>query len=303
MKLNRSFAVFVSFVIGAASLFSVTINPNQEAIVQAATVDDLTSVIYPKSETYLKQIDSQLVSPEDYPIITTTITTTTTTTRVYTTTTTTTPIIYTTTTTPPPPTPRIQKGMIKYDINNNGVVNIADAVFLTRIISEDPNVKMPKNGNPDVNNDGLLTLSDVMDLLNAFKPFSLKIGKTTGQPGTRVTIPVEIFADKGTAGGQVYISYDSRLTPVSIRTGDAYSAHFQTEWNSYPLYIGWIALNGLDQKAADGAILAYLDFEIDANIRQTEFLTISVTNLTKFSDSDGYTYSANYRDGYITVIP
>ena len=198
--------------------------------------------------------------------------------------------------------------MLKYDVNGNGAVNIADAVLLARLVSEDSSAPYPKYGNPDVNSDGVLTVEDITIVLNALRPFSVQIGNAAAKPGAKVTVPVQIYGDKGTAGGQVYISYDSRLTPVSVTAGDAYAASIHSESAYYPIYIGWSTNDGMEQTAKDGAVLAYLEFTVDANIRQTEYLAVSVLNTagqnsTRFSDSDGYVYSANCGSGFVTVIP
>ena len=200
------------------------------------------------------------------------------------------------------------KSMVKYDVNGNGAVNIADAVLLARLVSEDSSAPYPKYGNPDVNSDGVLTVEDIRIVLNALRPFSVQIGNAAAKPGAKVTVPVQIYGDKGTAGGQVYISYDSRLTPVSVTAGDAYAASIHAESAYYPIYIGWSTNDGMEQTAKDGAVLAYLEFTVDANIRQTEYLAVSVMNTagqnsTRFSDSDGYVFSANCGSGFVTVTP
>ena len=200
----------------------------------------------------------------------------------------------------------IQKSMLKYDVNGDYSVNIADAVLLTRFVSEE-NVIIPKTGNPDINGDGVVTIEDVQAVFLALKPFSLTIGKATAKPDAKVSIPVQIYGDKGTAGGQVYISYNSKLTPVSVKAGDAYSMNFYSEANGYPLFFTWASQNGHEQTAKDGAVIAYLEFQVDDTIKQTEYLEINVMssgqNSTRFSDSEGFVYSASYRPGYITVTP
>lgn len=211
-----------------------------------------------------------------------------------------------TTTHPYSTKPRIQKSLIKYDMNGDNSVNIADAVLLTRFLSEE-NVNISRTGNPDINGDGVVTIEDVQAMLKALKPFYLKIGKTSAKPGEKVSIPVQVYGDKGTAAGQVYISYDSRLTPVSLKIGDAYTGSFDYEADSFPIYLAWTSQNGLEQTAKDGATLATIEFEVDPNIKQTEYLEIRVMDsgqdYTRFSDSDGFVFTASYRSGYITVIP
>lgn len=53
------------------------------------------------------------------------------------------------------------------DVNENGEVEIADAVLLARLVAEDPIVSVSQIGliNADVNTDGILTASDVSDIL------------------------------------------------------------------------------------------------------------------------------------------
>lgn len=240
---------------------------------------------YPNStaETYAKRHGKPFVALEGPPPTTTGITTTTT-------------------------TNRIINGLRKYDINKDSRVTIADAVLLTRIVSEDETVVLPQDIEPDVNADGLVTIEDVMDVLRALQPFSIQIGKTTAKPGEKVSVPIKIYADKGTAAGQIYVAYDSKLTPVSVKSGDAYTMNFHADCEAYPITITWTAKDGNDQIAKNGAVLAQLEFEVDSNIKSSEYLEISIMNqvgsyTTSFSDSSGITYTAGYRAGYITVIP
>ncbi len=199
----------------------------------------------------------------------------------------------------------IQAGLRKYDVNNNGNVTIADAVLLNRVVAGDENVRLTRD--PDLDGDGLLTVSDVIEMLRALKPFSLTIGKTTAKPGETVTIPIKVFGDKGTAAGQVYISYDPLLTPVSVKPGDAYNMKIQYAADGYPLYLSWVTVNGADQIAKDGSVLAYLEFKVDENIPDIRYLNVGFYDdypvYTCFSDQYGYQYYATYGLGYVTVLP
>ena len=202
----------------------------------------------------------------------------------------------------------LQDGLKKFDVNKDNRVNIADAVLLTRFVSEDESAVLPLNSGPDVNADGLVTIDDVMSVLHALQPFSIQIGKATAKPGEKVTVPIKIYADKGTAAGQIYVGCGSRLTPVSVKSGDAYTMNFSADCEAYPITITWTAKDGKDQIAKNGAVLAYLEFEVDPNIKSSEYLEISImpqagSYATSFSDSSGITYTAGYRSGYITVIP
>ncbi|MCR4761622.1 MAG: hypothetical protein K5705_15360, partial [Oscillospiraceae bacterium] len=258
-------------------------------------------------ETYAKKHGKPFIALEGTPPTTTTTTwmTTTTTTRM------------TTTTTRVPTTTKIvttksanilQDGLKKFDINKDNRVTIADAVLLTRFVSEDEGAVLPRNSEPDVDADGLVTIEDVMCVLHALKPFSIQIGKATAKPGEKVTVPIKIYADKGTAAGQLYVGCDSRLTPVSVKSGDAYTMNFYADCEAYPITITWTAKGGKDQIAKNGSVLAYLEFEVDPNIKSSEYLEINImpqagSYTTSFADSSGFTYTASYRSGYITVIP
>ena len=202
----------------------------------------------------------------------------------------------------------LQDGLKKFDINKDNRVNIADAVLLTRFVSEDESAVLPLNSEPDVNADELVTIDDVMSVLHALQPFSIQIGKANAKPGQKVTVPIKIYADKGTAAGQIYIGCDSKLTPVSVKSGDAYTMNFYADCEAYPITITWTAKGGKDQIAKNGAVLAELEFEVDPNIKSSEYLEISImpqagSYTTSFSDSSDITYTAGYRSGYITVIP
>ncbi|MEE3404806.1 MAG: cohesin domain-containing protein, partial [Acutalibacteraceae bacterium] len=168
---------------------------------------------------------------------------------------------------------------------------------------------LPRTSEPDVNADGIVTIQDVIAVLNALQPFSIQVGKTAAKPGTKVTVPIRIYSDKGTAGGQVYVSYNTKLTPISVKSGDAYTMNFTSDSNGYPITISWTTTNGKNQIAPNGSILAYLEFETDSNIKTTEYLDIEIVNqagtgyLTSFEDSSGFSYTASYKSGYITVVP
>ena len=304
-----------SSVFRDCSLENVTII-NRDAIINplGGKVNQITGYSGSTAETYAKENKIDFMDIQTGEVVPGTITTTTrpyqgttTTTRPYQETTATTTKAYYATTTAKASI-SMQKSMLKFDVNGNGSVNIADAVLLARLVSEDSSAPYPKYGNPDVNGDGVLTVEDIRIVLNALRPFSVQIGNASAKPGAKVTVPVQIYGDKGTAGGQVYISYDSRLTPVSVTAGDAYAASIHSESAYYPIYIGWSTNDGMEQTAKDGAVLAYLEFTVDANIRQTEYLAVSVMNAagqnsTRFSDSDGYVYSANCGSGFVTVTP
>ena len=84
--------------------------------------------------------------------------------------------------------------------------------------------------------------------------------------------------------------------------------NFYADCEAYPITITWTAKDGKDQIAKNGSVLAYLEFEVDPNIKSSEYLEINImpqagSYTTSFSDSSGFTYTAGYRYGYITVIP
>ena len=98
------------------------------------------------------------------------------------------------------------------------------------------------------------------------------------------------------------------LSKVSVKSGDAYTMNFYSDSEAYPITIAWTAKGSRDQIAKNGAVLAELEFEVDPNIKSSEYLEINIMSqagsyTTSFSDSSGYTYKAVYRSGFITVIP
>ena len=119
-------------------------------------------------------------------------------------------------------------------------------------------------------------------------------------------MPVMLHSDKGTAGGQVYINYDSLLNPVNVTAGNAYDMNFAWCNDSYPLFISWTSKDCKDQVAANGSVLAYLEFEVDANAQPKSFLNVSVASSaggqsTRFCDETGYTFSAAYKSGSVFI--
>lgn len=322
-------------VIGANAFSECTLNSisvqnpvlNITDALNGSTVKSIFGYVDSTAETYAKQEDIPfgVIAPKNTTTLAEVATTTLSTTTAFKAMTTAYSVVYTTmnynttttvrygttakATTKAATTVAAQNGLIKFDVNKDRNVTIADAVFLTRFVSEDETVVLPQNCDPDVNGDGIVSIADVTAVLNALQPFSVKIGKATAKPGAKVTLPVQLYADKGTAGGQIYLHYDTKLlTPVSVKSGDAYAMNFTAEENCYPLTIAWTSKTGRDQIAKNGSILAYLEFEVDPNIDSIEYLEIGVSSkdgpyVTNFVDSDGHSYSASYIPGYITVVP
>ena len=197
--------------------------------------------------------------------------------------------------------------IVKCDMSYDGQVTVADAVLLMKFVSEDSSVTLNSNVNPDIDSDGIVNVNDVIIVLNALKPFCINVGKEMCQAGDKVTIPIKVYNDKGTAGGQLYIDYDPRLIPVSIKAGDAYDMTFVSDYNSYPLYIGWTNKDGLNQTAKDGSVIAYIEFKVDNNMRDPEYLYINIaekigTNVTRIIDDHNYQHYVTFGTGYITVF-
>ena len=305
-------------VFSGCTLKKLTIlNPNMSisSSLNGLTVQTISGYAGSTAENYAKTNGIAFIALEGTPTTTTATATTTmprttTTTRMAVTTwmTTTTRMATTTKIVTTKSANILQDGLKKFDINKDNRVTIADAVLLTRFVSEDEAAVLPRNSEPDVDADGLVTIEDVMSVLRALQPFSIQIGKATAKPGEKVTVPIKIYADKGTAAGQLYVGCDSKLTPVSVKSGDAYTMNFYADCEAYPITITWTAKGGKDQIAKNGAVLAELEFEVDPNIKSLEYLEISImpqagSYTTSFSDSSDITYTAGYRSGYITVIP
>lgn len=86
------------------------------------------------------------------------------------------------------------------------------------------------------------------------------IGTVKGQPGETVEVPITISGDTGTAGMVLELQADAGLTIKRRVAGNAYEG--APYWNPKTLTYVWATENGRNQVAADGAVLATLQFTI-----------------------------------------
>jgi len=87
------------------------------------------------------------------------------------------------------------------------------------------------------------------------------IGEETVAKGADAKVPVTVRQAGGTAGFVVQFDYDSNLTFKSIELGDAYTGSAKaTVINENQLVVVWADDKGENQKAADDAVVVYLNF-------------------------------------------
>ncbi len=86
------------------------------------------------------------------------------------------------------------------------------------------------------------------------------IAGVKGKPGETVEVPITISGDTGTAGMVLELQADAGLTIKRRVTGNAYEG--APDWNPKTLTYVWYTANGRNQVAADGAVLATLQFTI-----------------------------------------
>ena len=84
------------------------------------------------------------------------------------------------------------------------------------------------------------------------------IGKKVVEGGAQAKVPVTVNGDTGTAGFIVEFGYDSALSFDGFEWADGYTG--KVTINKDELVLVWADANGKNQKAADGATVAYLLF-------------------------------------------
>ena len=86
------------------------------------------------------------------------------------------------------------------------------------------------------------------------------IAGVKGKPGETVDVPITISGDTGTAGMVLELQADAGLTIKRRVAGNAYEG--APTWNPKTLTYVWNTADGRNQVAADGAVLATLQFTI-----------------------------------------
>lgn len=86
------------------------------------------------------------------------------------------------------------------------------------------------------------------------------IGTVKGQPGETVEVPITISGDTGTAGMVLELQADAGLAIKRRVAGDAYEG--APYWNPKTLTYVWNTVEGRNQVAENGAVLATLQFTI-----------------------------------------
>lgn len=228
--------------------------------------------------------------------------TTTSTTSSSTTTTTTTTTSTTITSTVTNTVPSTQLG----DINGDNAVSIGDAIILSRILAEDHSFDIPYGTIVDLDSNGFLDLRDLYQLLRLLEPHCILIDEVQGKAGDTVRVPIRVYGDKGTAGGQIYLTCSPQLSPKAITVGEAYEATFTASTKTEPIYFAWIASDNQNHIAADGAVIAYIDVHIPENAPVGTTFSIQFAEDTVSSslcDKNGNSMKVSFgRYGTITVV-
>ena len=125
---------------------------------------------------------------------------------------------------------------------------------------------------------------------------SWKIGKETASAGADVKVPVTVSGDQGTAGLIAEFAYDSKLQFNGITWGEGYTG--EATLNSGEGVAVWADANGEDQKAADNAVVLYLNFTApsEAGVYDVTFKNLEATN------TSGNALTLTKEDGNVTVI-
>jgi hypothetical protein len=85
-----------------------------------------------------------------------------------------------------------------------------------------------------------------------------KTNKVNVAKGEQVTVDLTVSNDPGTAGVQLYFTFDSALTLGRRKAGDAYDV--DVTWNKEDYSYVFTTANGKNQKAADGAVMSSFVF-------------------------------------------
>lgn len=125
------------------------------------------------------------------------------------------------------------------------------------------------------------------------------IGTVKGQPGETVEVPITISGDTGTAGMVLELQADAGLTIKRRVTGNAYEG--APYWNPKTLTYVWNTVEGRNQVAENGAVLATLQFTIaeDAanGLREISFNEAKCDIV----DENGVTLDITYVSGGVEV--
>lgn len=104
-----------------------------------------------------------------------------------------------------------------YDINGDGSLTVADALLLTRFITEDSGLSLPESFAPDVNGDGVATAADVQILLKAL---------TAEEKKNDALAYYDLLAEEWEKGGVTgYTSSTPTITQTDILIGSTFQ-HF-----------------------------------------------------------------------------
>ncbi|MDD5946910.1 MAG: hypothetical protein PUC41_03830 [Oscillospiraceae bacterium] len=124
------------------------------------------------------------------------------------------------------------------------------------------------------------------------------IGEETVAGGSPVSVPVIIKGDEGSAGFIVDFAYDEALTFEGVSWGDAYTNAASAVINDGEVRIVWADDNGENQKAAENAVVVYLNFTAptaDGRYPVT-FSELAVV------DTNGNPLTLNKEDGAVIVV-
>ena len=192
------------------------------------------------------------------------------------------------------------------DINGDGIVSISDAILLSRILWEDNTVVYAPDTIVDLDGNGIFNLLDIYQMLRLLEPHCILIDEVQGKAGETVRVPIRVYGDKGTAGGQIYLSCSPKLIPVKISIGEAYDVAFNSSIKTEPIYFAWIASDNINHAAPDGAVIAYVDFRIPSTAAVGETYSIAFAEGSTSSaicDMNGNTLNVSFgRNGSVTVV-
>ncbi|MBP5786664.1 MAG: hypothetical protein J6Y19_02450, partial [Kiritimatiellae bacterium] len=101
------------------------------------------------------------------------------------------------------------------------------------------------------------------------------------QPGDQVKVNLTVKNDAGTAGAEMYFTFDSKLTLGRTAKGTAYDGTFQ--WSASDGALVWTCKDGHNQTAADGSVIYSFNVTIPANAADGDSFLIDV-NPSRKSD-------------------